>query len=134
MEIAAHAERLHHLGVAQIALQATVTLAGKLARLAAQVAGQARIQCSQREQDHCCQQTGEGEQRMQQVHHQQIDRQPGGIQDGDRTATGHILSQAGQIRHRLAGHTPAGAVECLAKGDIKSALLQLHIQAQGIAQ
>ncbi|MNZ83096.1 hypothetical protein D3C78_1018160 [compost metagenome] len=107
-ELRQHAHRLHHLGVAQVLVGERRGGQVLLVRLLQHAIGQALVGPGQHHQHGRAEHAEPAEPGVEDEHHRQIDRQPGGIEEGEQAVAGEKLAQPGQIAERLCGgvHPP----------------------------
>ncbi len=125
---AEHAHRLDHLGVAQVVAGQLAGLDRQLAGLGQRRTGGAFVEPGEGHQGQRADQREQAEPGVEEEDHQQVDREPGCVEEGEQRLAGDELAQGGQVVQRLAGLLAAGAQVAFEGGGVDPPV-QLAVEA-----
>ncbi|MNO68445.1 hypothetical protein D3C76_592770 [compost metagenome] len=123
-----HAHRLDDLGVAQVVVGIVAGGEGGLVGFGQGFLRGLFGEVGQRHEDQRADQRHQAEQRVDQVGHQQVDRRPGRIEEGEQAIAGEKLPDLRQILQGL-GRVAARAIEVALEGGGEHAAVEVHVDA-----
>ena len=123
-----HAHGFDHFGIAQIVVGESRRGHGRLVGVGQRLAGGHFGQVSQAKQQQRADQHHQPQQRVEHEAHQQINRHPRRIKEGEQAIAGQKLTHTGQIVNGLR-RVAASALEVAFKRSGEHALVKLHVQA-----